>query len=88
MFLLSAPLLILTVRGKNGASPWARLALTVSAAAVLALVLGWWLIAPGGGAVANVAAGSPLDVINSAWHQITSSVSHKIAVLRTEFLGT
>ena len=88
VFLLSAPLLILTVRGKNGASPWARLALTVSAAAVLALVLGWWLIAPGGGAVANVAASSPLDVIGSAWHQITSSVSHKIAVLRTEFLGT
>ena len=88
VFLLSAPLLILTVRGKNGASPWARLTLTVSAAGVLALVLGWWLVAPGGATVANGAASMPLDVIGTAWHQITSSVSHKIAVLRTEFLGT
>ena len=30
---------------------------------------------------------TPLEVISTAWHQITSSVSHKIAVLRTEFLG-
>ena len=88
VFLLSAPLLILTVRGKNGASPWARLTLTVSAAGVLALVLGWWLVAPGGATVANGAASMPLDVIGTAWHQITSSVSHKIAVLRSEFLGT
>ena len=88
VFLLSAPLLIMTARGENGGSPWTRLVLTVMAAAVLALVLGWWLIAPGGGAVANVAASSPLEVIGTAWHEITSSVSHKIAVLRTEFLGT
>ena len=75
----------MTARGENGSSPWTSLVLTVMAAAVLALVLGWWLIAPGGGAVANVAASSPLDVIGTAWHEITSSVSHKIAVLRTGF---
>ena len=88
VFLLSAPLLILTVRGENGGSAWTRLVLTISSAAVLALVLGWWLIAPNGGISSAGAASTPLEVISTAWHQITSSVSHKIAVLRTEFLGT
>ncbi len=88
VFLLSAPLLILTVRGKNGGSPWNRLVLTIVSAAVLALLLGWWLIAPNGGITADVATTTPWEVVSTAWHQITSSVSYKIAVLRTEFLGT
>ena len=88
VFLLSAPLLILTVRGKNSGSPWNRLVLTIVSAAVLALVLGWWLIAPNGGITADAAATTPWEVVSTAWHQITSSVSYKIAVLRTEFLGT
>ena len=41
VFLLSAPLLILTVRGESSGSPWTRLARTGLSAAVLALVLGW-----------------------------------------------
>jgi len=88
VFLLSAPLLILTVRGESSGSSWIRLALTVLSSAVLALVLGWWLIAPNGGVSAEVSASAPLEVISIAWDQITSSVSYKIALLRTEFLGT
>ena len=87
VFLFSAPLLIATARSSGAGSPWMRVVLLVSSAAVLAVVLGWWLIAPNGGVPADTAVSTPLDVVGSAWHQITSSVSHKITVLRTEFLG-
>ena len=87
VFLFSAPLLIATARGRGAGSPWMWVVLLISSAAVLAVVLGWWLIAPNGGVTADTPITTPLDVVGSAWHQITNSVSYKITVLRTEFLG-
>ncbi len=87
VFLLSTPLLLSFTRRASGGSPWSWLALLVVSAGLLAVVLGWWLLAPTAGIDPLTAFRAPWDVVTDAWQHISASFVHKIAILRQEFLG-
>ncbi|MGE4634566.1 MAG: hypothetical protein AAEI92_04345, partial [Arenicellales bacterium] len=87
VFLLSTPLLLSFTRRATGGSPWFWLLLLTASAGLLAIVLGWWLLASNPGVDPLAAFSAPLDVVASAWQQISATFVHKITVLRQEFLG-
>lgn len=86
VFLLSTPLLLSFTR-RGGSSPWLWLLLLAASAGLLAVVLGWWLLAPNAGVDSLAAFSRPLDVVANAWQQTNTIFAHKITVLREEFLG-
>jgi len=87
VFLLSTPLLLSFTRRAGGRSPWLWLLLLAASAGLLAVVLGWWLLAPNVGVDSLAAFSGPLDVVVNAWQQNNAIFAHKITVLREEFLG-
>ena len=87
VFLLSTPLLLSFTRRATGGSPWFWLLLLAASAGLLAIVLGWWLLAPNAGVNPLATFSAPLDVVANAWQQISATFTHKITVLRQEFLG-
>ena len=87
VFLLSTPLLLSFTRRATGGSPWFWLLLLAVSAGLLAIVLSWWLLAPNAGVDPLAAFSAPLDIVVSAWQQISATFAHKITVLRQEFLG-
>ena len=86
VFLLSTPLLLSFTRRAGRRSPWLWLLLLAASAGLLAVVLGWWLLAPNAG-VDSLSFSGPLDVVVNAWQQTNVIFTHKITVLREEFLG-
>lgn len=87
VFLLATPLLLTAVITKTDGGPWRRLILLVVAAFILAVVLGWWVMAPKSGLPVESVTDNPVQVVESAWLQVLGSISHKITVLQSEFLG-
>jgi hypothetical protein len=87
VFVVAIPLLLTVVLTKTDRGPWRQLILLVLSALILTVLLGWWLMAPKTGLPMESVADSPILVVESAWNQVLSSISHKMMVLQSEFLG-
>ncbi len=87
VFVVATPLLLTVVITKTDRGPWRQLILLVLSALILTVLLGWWLMAPKTGLPMESVADSPILVVESAWNQVLGSISHKMMVLQSEFLG-
>ena len=87
VFLVSAPLLLAISSGAENRQPWRDLAVLIGSAIALAVLLGWWVMAPKHGLPVESITGDPVNVVGSAWDQIFITLANKMSVLRSEFLG-
>jgi hypothetical protein len=60
---------------------------SILAIAILAAVLGWWLLVPTTELNALSLIKDPIDVLAAGWHQIGTRIDEKLEVLRNVFLG-
>ena len=87
VFLIAAPLLLVTSSTVGARQPWRDLVLLIGSTVTVAVVLGWWLLAPKHGMPAGDVADNPIGVVGSALDQVVATLSKKMAILRSEFLG-
>ncbi|HJP10860.1 MAG TPA: hypothetical protein QGF27_12585 [Arenicellales bacterium] len=87
VFVFCTPLLLSITRKQRSMSAWPVLLTLIVAAAVLATILGWWLLMPDGSVSHQSVLDNPLQVVTTAWEQIAASTTAKLTVLRKEFLG-
>ena len=87
IFLLCSPILFSVLRPKPLGLRWSVLMVMVFAGAALLLVVAWWLLIPNVSVNHLSVLDQPLQVLTTAWHQISESIGQKLTILRTEFLG-
>ena len=87
VFLLATPLLFVVTRRNTDGHLWKRLSILLASTVLLAIILGWWLIAPATQSGSESLPSSPLHVVMSAWAHISDMVAQKMTVLRSEFLS-
>jgi len=87
IFLLCSPILFSVLRPKPLGLRWSVLMVMVVAGAALLLVVAWWLLIPNVSVNHLSVLDQPLQVLTTAWHQISESIGQKLTILRTEFLG-
>ena len=87
VFLFCTPILFSVFRPGTLGLRWPVLMITAVAAAALVVVLAWWLLMPNVSVNHLSVLDQPLQVLTTAWHQISESIGQKLTILRTEFLG-
>jgi hypothetical protein len=87
VFLFFVPVLFSLVSARPGKSYWTRLLFSVLAIAVLAPILGCWLLVPTGEFNALSLVKDPIEVLTAGWQQIWTGMDGKLEVLREKFLG-
>jgi hypothetical protein len=87
VFLFFAPVLFSLVSARAGKSYWTRLSFSLLAIAILAPILGCWLLVPTGEVNFLSLVKDPVDVLATGWQQIWIGVDEKLDVLREKFLG-
>ena len=87
VFLFFAPVLFSLVDARAGKSYWTRLLFSVLAIAILAPILGCWLLVPTGEFNALSLVKDPVEVLTAGWQQVWTGVDGKLEVLREKFLG-
>ncbi|MEO1866240.1 MAG: hypothetical protein ABGX98_10845, partial [Pseudomonadota bacterium] len=74
VFLLATPLLFVVTRRNTNGHLWKRLSILLASTVLLAIILGWWLIAPATQSGSESLPSSPLHVVMSAWAHISDMV--------------
>ena len=88
VFLFFAPVLFSLVSvTRAGKSYWTRLLFSVAAIAILAPILGCWLLVPTGEFSALSLVKEPVEVLTAGWQQVWAGVNGKLEVLREKFLS-